>query len=116
MVLDLRTALNTTDEYVWPIRPLMHKAVDAIVGPALAQADPGAAGSFRSNARDYADEVDSTGIDSQSTPVCPRHAIVTPDRAFSDMAKTYGLADQVVGIAATAVATLRSLRPPPPRR
>lgn len=95
-VLDLRTSLKVTDNYPWLDPPEMHKAVDAIAG-ALSQADPGATGAFRRNATDYIDEIDSTGIDYQSTlSVCPRHTIVTPDGAFSAMAATYGLTDLVV--------------------
>jgi ABC-type Zn uptake system ZnuABC Zn-binding protein ZnuA len=104
-VVDLRRSLKISDNYPWLDPPEMHKVVDAIVS-ALARADPRASGAFRRNATDYIDETDSTGIDYESTlSVCPRHAIVTPDGAFSAMASTYGLADQVVATPAAVSST-----------
>jgi ABC-type Zn uptake system ZnuABC Zn-binding protein ZnuA len=95
--LDLRTDLGTDDPYVWLNLALMHRAISAIANT-LATADPAAGGSFRRNATAYIAEVDSTGIDYQSTlSVCPRHTIVTADGAFQGMARTYGLVDRVVG-------------------
>ena len=96
VVLNLRADLKIPDDYPWLDPPEMHNAVQAIT-TALSQADPGGAGTFRRNAADFADEIDSTGIDFQSTlSACPRHAIVTPDDAFGTLATTYGLTDQVV--------------------
>jgi zinc transport system substrate-binding protein len=95
----LRQVVRTTDPYVWLDPPVMHQAVDAIAA-ALARVDPAEAGHFREGATAFADEVDSTGIDYESTlSACPRQVIVTADGAFSAMAATYGLTDHVVGTA-----------------
>ena len=64
----------------------------------LERADPQAASSFRDGARAFTAEINSTGIDYESTlSTCPRHTIVTPDAAFLNVAGDYGLSDDVVG-------------------
>jgi zinc transport system substrate-binding protein len=96
-VLDLGAALPTSDNYAWLDPALMVRAVSAIA-TALEGANPRAAGLYRNGARGFSAEVTSTGIDYQSTlSVCPQRTIVTADGAFVDMARSYGLTDQVIG-------------------
>jgi zinc transport system substrate-binding protein len=65
-------------------------------------ANPQAAGIYRDGAQAFSDEVDSGGIDYESTlSVCPRTAIFTADSAFSAMAHQYGLQDHVLGAQST---------------
>jgi zinc transport system substrate-binding protein len=100
-VVDLETALGTSDPYVWLDPDDMQRAVSSIAA-AMEAANPPAAGQYRSGARAFSDEVASTGIDYESTlSTCPRRLIVTPNGAFADLARLYGLTDQVVGTAAT---------------
>jgi zinc transport system substrate-binding protein len=101
-VLDLQTALSSTDPYVWLDPEVMVPAVTSIAD-ALEAANPAAAALYRAGARAFSAEVASTGIDYQSTlSVCPRRTIVTADEAFVQMAQSYGLTDQVVGVAGPA--------------
>jgi zinc transport system substrate-binding protein len=107
-VLNLDTALNTHDPYVWLDPQLMVRAVTAIAA-SLETANPAAANGYRRGARAFSAEVASTGIDYQSTlSTCPRRAIVTADGAFAGMAHQYGLVDQVVRPADQAGPGLRA--------
>ena len=59
---------------------------------AMAAADPPAASLFKAGAQALTAEVDSTGIDYQTTlSVCPHTTMFTVDGAFASMASTYGL-------------------------
>lgn len=103
--VDVVAGLGTDDPYVWLDPPLMGRAVAAI-GAALAAANPSAAGVYRKNAQGFAAEVQSTGIDYESTlSTCPRRAIATADGAFAALARQYDLEDLVVGAGADPAPT-----------
>jgi zinc transport system substrate-binding protein len=96
-VVDLRSQLAVSDPFVWLDPAVMARAV-GVIASALERADPQAASSFRDGARAFTAEINSTGIDYESTlSTCPRHTIVTPDAAFLNVAGDYGLSDDVVG-------------------
>lgn len=95
-VLSLRSALPTGSPYLWLDPTTTTEVVTAVAG-AMAAADPAAAALFRSNAEAVDAQVRSLGIDYSSTlSACPGSTIVTPDRALSTMAASYGLHDLVV--------------------
>jgi zinc transport system substrate-binding protein len=99
-VVDVAARLGTDDPYVWLDPELMARAV-AVIGAALAAANPPAAGVYQKNAAGFAAEVRSTGIDYESTlSTCPRRTIATADGAFATLARQYGLNDLIVGAAA----------------
>jgi ABC-type Zn uptake system ZnuABC Zn-binding protein ZnuA len=98
-ILDLQSRLGAPGPYVWLDPDLMARAVTLIAG-ALAAANPPAANAYRKNARGYAAEIASTGIDYQSTlSACPRRTFVTADNAFEAVAQKYDLTDLVAGAA-----------------
>lgn len=108
-VLKLESELRTTNPYFWLDPTLMQRAVNAIAA-SLEQVNPSSASLYRDGARAFDEEVASTGIDFESTlSVCPTHTIVTADGAFEDMARSYGLIDQIAndnpGSAAAAQAS-----------
>jgi zinc transport system substrate-binding protein len=68
----------------------------------MENADPANAETFRSGARDLEVELDSTGIDYQSTlSTCPRRTIFAADNAFFDLAKRYDLDYHSLGTASS---------------
>ena len=91
----------TSEPYFWLDPPAMRAAVQ-VLASAMESADPSNAQTFRSGARDLEIELDSTGIDYQSTlSTCPRRTIFAADNAFADVAKRYDLNYQPLGTAST---------------
>lgn len=91
----------TSEPYFWLDPPAMRAAVQ-IIEAAMENADPANAPTFRSGARDLEVELDSTGIDYQSTlSTCPRRTIFAADNAFADLAKRYDLNYHSLGTASS---------------
>ena len=91
----------TSELFFWLDPPAMRAAVQ-VIETAMENADPANAGTFRSGARDLEVELDSTGIDYQSTlSTCPRRTIFAADNAFADLAKRYDLNYQSLGAASS---------------
>lgn len=85
------------DPYLWLDPASMGRAVSVLV-MAMAKADPPAAALFRRNASSLQAQISSLGIDYSSIlTACPYNVLITPDRAFTTMAKSYGLQSVVVG-------------------
>ncbi|HEX4865223.1 MAG TPA: metal ABC transporter substrate-binding protein [Acidimicrobiales bacterium] len=96
--VDLSSA--TSEPYFWLDPPAMRAAVQ-VIETAMEGADPSNARTFRTGARDLEVELDSTGIDYQSTlSTCPRRTVFTADDAFADLAKRYNLDYSPLGTAA----------------
>jgi zinc transport system substrate-binding protein len=94
-------SISPSNPYVWLNPPAMAQAVSEVAA-AMEAANPQAAGVYRNGAQAFSDEVDSGGIDYESTlSVCPRTAIFTADGAFSAMARDYGLQDHLLGTQTT---------------
>lgn len=97
--VDLSSA--TSEPFFWLDPPAMRAAVQ-IIETAMEKADPADAGTFRSGERDLVVELDSTGIDYQSTlSTCPRRTIFATDNAFADLAKRYDLNYHSLGTASS---------------
>lgn len=83
--------------YYWLDPPAMRQAVPDIAA-AMERADPRDAATFKAGARAFADALESTGIDYQSTiSTCPRRDVFAPDEAFAHVARTYDLDFHVIG-------------------
>jgi zinc transport system substrate-binding protein len=96
-VLAVAHQLGAGSPYVWLDPATMERAVGAVTD-AMAAADPQAAALFRRNATGLTAEVESVRIDYSSTlSTCPGNTMVTPDRAFSDMAAAYSLTNLIIG-------------------
>lgn len=97
--VDVSSAIS--EPYFWLDPPAMRAAVH-IIETAMENADPANAATFRSGARDLEVELDSTGIDYQSTlSTCPRRTIFAADNAFADLAKRYDLTYHTLGAASS---------------
>lgn len=83
--------------YFWLDPPSMRRAVPGIAA-AMERADPRDAATFKAGARAFADALESTGIDYQSTiSTCPRRDVFAPDAAFAQVARSYDLHFHVIG-------------------
>jgi zinc transport system substrate-binding protein len=111
--LDVGTV--TSEAYYWLDPQAMRQAIPAIE-TAMERAGPANAGSFRAGARALEVELDSTGIDYQSTlSTCPRRTLFAADGAFSAVARRYDLDFTALGAvpapdAATITAESASVR------
>ncbi len=95
--LSVATQLGAASPYVWLDPTMMEKAVTAVTD-AMAAADPQAGPLFRRNAGGVGAALESLKIDYSTTlSSCPGDTMVTPDRAFTDMASEFGLTQLVVG-------------------
>ncbi len=96
-VLSVEPAVKTSNPYFWLDPGVMQAAISTITS-AMEKADPKAAPVFRQGTENLLAEVNSTGIDYESTlSTCPLQTIFTANGAFTDMARNYGLQDVVVG-------------------
>ena len=84
-------ASGVSEPDFWLDPAAMRQAVPAIEA-AMERADPANATTFREGARALEVELDSTGIDYQSTlSACPRRSVFAADNAFSGVASRYFL-------------------------
>jgi zinc transport system substrate-binding protein len=103
-VVSVLAATGSSDPYVWLDPSLMERAIGALA-TAMQQANPAAARLYQAGARGFTAELESTGIDYESTlSVCGTNVIFTPDRAFVDMAQQYGLQDKILDSAGSIAA------------
>ena len=95
--------------YFWLDPAAMRSAV-AQIATAMEKADPRDAATFRSGAVAFAETLGSTDIDYQSTlSTCPRRDVFTPDVAFAEVTRRYGLTLHVVaGVDQPQAAVVRS--------
>lgn len=110
-VVSVLAVAGSSDPYVWLDPAVMQRVVGALA-TAMEQANPAAARLYQAGARAFDAELESTGIDYQSTlAVCAINVIFTPDGAFADAAHRYGLQDvildspQTVGAVRNSAAT-----------
>lgn len=81
----------TSEAYFWLDPSAMRTAVQTIEA-GMERADPADAGTFRSGAHDLELELESIGIDYQSTlSTCPRRTVFAADGAFAGIASRYDL-------------------------
>ena len=84
-------SVAASEQYYWLDPTAMRQAVPSIEA-ALERADPANARAFRDGARALEVELDSTGIDYQSTlSACPRRTVFAADNAFAAVAGRYFL-------------------------
>lgn len=105
----VHVAASSGGTYFWLDPDAMRAAVPQIAS-AMEKADPRDAGTFRSGAVAFEDELRSTDYDYQSTlSTCPRRDVFVPDVAFAQTARRYGLTAHVVaGVDQPQAAVVRS--------
>jgi zinc transport system substrate-binding protein len=102
-------AAHPGEPYPW-LDPAGMGSYISRIEAAMAGADPQAAGLFKQGAEAFGAEVESTGIDYQSTlSVCPHTTMFTADRSFSTMASAYGLDDVAIGTSAPSTSALPAI-------
>jgi ABC-type Zn uptake system ZnuABC Zn-binding protein ZnuA len=108
-VIEVQAAVNAANPDVWLDPAVMQKVVASIAATMVA-VNPAAAGLYKDGAEGFNAEVNSDGIDFQSTlATCPRGTIFTADGAFSSMANDYGLKDVVIGTGVADAASIDSV-------